>query len=95
MSIKPNPEKVEKDLFACGLDLYTIFRVTSSAEVLYLRRQRHLSCYRRYTRACLYVDKRSAVAGVPKSEPSNARDGVHRSAQYVTVERVGKGGDGT
>ena len=28
------------------------------------RHLQHLSCYRRYTRACLYVDKGSAVAGV-------------------------------
>ena len=59
--VKPSPEKVGKYLFDRALDLWTLFRVTPSVEVLNLRHLQLPSCCQRYTSACLYVDKERPV----------------------------------
>ena len=52
----------------CGcFGMWTLERMTSAAEVLHPQYLQHLSCFWRHTRACQYVDKGSAVAGVAKS----------------------------
>ena len=47
--------------------------MTSSAEVLDPQHLHHSLRYPRYTRACLYVDKGSAVAGVASCLPNSVQ----------------------